>query len=320
MNRNRVVRQCSIGRGHPHFSEYVNPYCKCGLACAVYIRTPSSTTRACALGICDYTGVSSTPAQQCEGWIEPLTAADLTLQQIERMTAVWQLRHDMRVAAAAAQREQKAASKAAKQAAKVDRNAAKQIEKAVKIKLEKDVKVKLESGVQVKHEQVVKQEATVQVKRERRSNKRVKTEAHELNDANGDCPSTPPSNRVRVKTERAAAAAAAAVAVAAASDDWVQCERAHCHKWRRIAHHVDPASLPNQWYCNMNYWDTAKARCNVPEDFDDTAESDTEVAPRMQTKHEAKAAAVVANDDEIEDVTAIIKAQRVVHMLDLTNE
>jgi CW-type Zinc Finger len=233
------------------------------------------------------------------------------------MTAVWQLRHDMRVAAAAAaQREQKAASKAAKTKAQADsravRKAAKQSEKAVKIKLEKDVKVKLETGLNIKLE------TGVQVKREPRLSKRVKTEVYEMNDAS-ECPSTPPSKRVRVKTERAAAAAAAA------SDNWVQCERANCHKWRRIAHHVDPASLPNKWYCNMNYWDTAKARCNVPEDCDNddtTAESDTKVAPRMQTKHEAKAAAVAvaANDDEIEDVTAIIKAQRVVHMLDLTDE
>jgi flagellar motor protein MotB len=336
MNRNRVIRECCTQNGmkkHPHFSEYVDPYCKCGLPCAVHVRSAYSTTRACALGKCDYTGNSSTPAQQCEGWIAPLTAADLTLQQIERMTAVWQLKHDMSAAqktaaaaaaasTAAAQREQKAVSKAAKHAAKAERKTArktaKQSEKAVKIKLEKDVKVKLETGVkvqlesavQVKHEKAIKQEPAVSAKREQSSNKRVKTEVYELSDGDA-CPATPPRKRVRVKTERAAAAAAAV------GDNWVQCERDNCHKWRRIAHHVDPTSLPNQWYCNMNYWDTAKARCNVPEECDND-ELDTAVAPpRLITKHEAAAA---VNDDEIQDVTDIMKAQRVVHMIDFTNE
>ena len=36
---------------------------------------------------------------------------------------------------------------------------------------------------------------------------------------------------------------------------WVQCERRSCQKWRKVAAHVDHASLPDKWYCEMNHWD-----------------------------------------------------------------
>ena len=48
---------------------------------------------------------------------------------------------------------------------------------------------------------------------------------------------------------------------------WVQCEG--CHKWRRVAWHVDSENLPDPWYCNMNDWDPEKSNCDTPQDYYD---------------------------------------------------
>jgi len=48
---------------------------------------------------------------------------------------------------------------------------------------------------------------------------------------------------------------------------WVQCEG--CHKWRRVAWHVDSENLPDPWYCNMNDWDPEKASCDTAQDYYD---------------------------------------------------
>ena len=37
---------------------------------------------------------------------------------------------------------------------------------------------------------------------------------------------------------------------------WVQCEKRKCGKWRKVPFHIDPESLPDKWTCAMNYWDT----------------------------------------------------------------
>lgn len=50
--------------------------------------------------------------------------------------------------------------------------------------------------------------------------------------------------------------------------NWVQCEE--CKKWRRVAFHVDNESLPETWYCSMNFWDPDSASCSVPQDSWDT--------------------------------------------------
>ena len=57
--------------------------------------------------------------------------------------------------------------------------------------------------------------------------------------------------------------------------NWVQCEK--CHKWRRVAWHVDSDSLPDDWFCEMNEWDPQNANCSVPQDgFDPDRESTLE--------------------------------------------
>ena len=50
--------------------------------------------------------------------------------------------------------------------------------------------------------------------------------------------------------------------------NWVQCE--DCKKWRRVAFHVDNESLPETWYCSMNFWDPDSASCSVAQDSWDT--------------------------------------------------
>ena len=49
-----------------------------------------------------------------------------------------------------------------------------------------------------------------------------------------------------------------------APTSWVQCEA--CHKWRRVAWHIDSATLPDNWVCSLNTWDLDSASCEVPQD------------------------------------------------------
>jgi len=49
---------------------------------------------------------------------------------------------------------------------------------------------------------------------------------------------------------------------------WVQCERVNCKKWRKLPGHVNMASLPEKWYCEMNKWDPDRAYCGGPEETD----------------------------------------------------
>ena len=44
---------------------------------------------------------------------------------------------------------------------------------------------------------------------------------------------------------------------------WAQCDR--CGTWRRLPPHVDVDRLPERWFCEMNVWDAARARCDAPE-------------------------------------------------------
>ncbi len=53
------------------------------------------------------------------------------------------------------------------------------------------------------------------------------------------------------------------------ADQWVQCEADHCHKWRRVPASVNLETLPDKWFCHMNTWDSARARCEAPEEKDE---------------------------------------------------
>ncbi|XP_051878502.1 MORC family CW-type zinc finger protein 3-like [Pristis pectinata] len=57
---------------------------------------------------------------------------------------------------------------------------------------------------------------------------------------------------------------------------WVQCET--CMKWRKLPPEVDPESLPENWYCNMNP-DPKFRDCSIPEEPE---ESDDEITPSYE--------------------------------------
>jgi len=55
---------------------------------------------------------------------------------------------------------------------------------------------------------------------------------------------------------------------------WIQCDNSDCRKWRRVAWNVDCETLPDDWKCEMNYWDPENATCDAPEDnYDPDRES-----------------------------------------------
>jgi hypothetical protein len=58
---------------------------------------------------------------------------------------------------------------------------------------------------------------------------------------------------------------------------WVQCSK--CSKWRRVAWFIDPSSLPQDWKCNENSWDTLMASCKVPSDYDPELEDSGATEP-----------------------------------------
>ena len=50
-------------------------------------------------------------------------------------------------------------------------------------------------------------------------------------------------------------------------DEWVQCSR--CRKWRKVPESIDIDSLPDVWYCSMNTWASAYARCLAKQEVDE---------------------------------------------------
>ena len=55
--------------------------------------------------------------------------------------------------------------------------------------------------------------------------------------------------------------------------NWVQCNR--CTKWRKVPLSIAMENLPDKWYCTMNTWDLAYAKCNVKEEVDEKVESNS---------------------------------------------
>lgn len=64
--------------------------------------------------------------------------------------------------------------------------------------------------------------------------------------------------------------------------EWVQCERKNCQKWRKVPPHIDLASLPAKWYCEMNTWDPERATCDGPEESDSDTEQPITAGTRSQ--------------------------------------
>lgn len=61
--------------------------------------------------------------------------------------------------------------------------------------------------------------------------------------------------------------AAATAPVDPAAVNWVQCNK--CRKWRKVPESIDVDSLPDRWYCSLNTWAPAFARCNAKQEVDE---------------------------------------------------
>jgi hypothetical protein len=90
-NHGRVFRRCEEGYGWNHTFVFVDPYCKCATACTVENRTMRNV---CATNTCDFKCQTGAP-RLSGGWVEPLTTADLTPQQVADVLAVWKRRHQL---------------------------------------------------------------------------------------------------------------------------------------------------------------------------------------------------------------------------------
>tara|TARA_B100000795_G_C22790692_1_gene436776 strand:- start:130 stop:2016 length:1887 start_codon:yes stop_codon:yes gene_type:complete len=53
--------------------------------------------------------------------------------------------------------------------------------------------------------------------------------------------------------------------------EWVQCEQ--CKKWRTVSTSIDLASLPEQWFCSMNTWNSNFNTCEALQEEDEDDES-----------------------------------------------
>lgn len=74
------------------------------------------------------------------------------------------------------------------------------------------------------------------------------------------------SNRTTKSSTAASSATATSNQEASAvppEDDrvWVQCNT--CDKWRSLPNTVDPASLPDIWFCELNMYDAERNCCEV---------------------------------------------------------
>eukprot|EP01035_Chromulina_nebulosa_P022188 gene22188-28726_t len=94
-------------------------------------------------------------------------------------------------------------------------------------------------------------------------------------------------------------------AVGAASDavsspeNWVLCNK--CDKWRKVPKTIAVESLPETWYCSLNTWNPAVARCAVPQEKDDSAGAagaDSNIPATRQRRVGHRAASTKANEND----------------------
>lgn len=72
-------------------------------------------------------------------------------------------------------------------------------------------------------------------------------------------------------TGRGAAAAAASTRLVPIVIEWVQCDI--CSKWRSVSPSIGSNSLPDQWVCADNTWDTKFNNCEAPEQTEEEAKA-----------------------------------------------
>lgn len=51
--------------------------------------------------------------------------------------------------------------------------------------------------------------------------------------------------------------------------NWVQCNK--CRKWRKVPESIDIDSLPDKWFCSLNTWAPAYAKCLSKQEVEDTS-------------------------------------------------
>ena len=97
-------------------------------------------------------------------------------------------------------------------------------------------------------------------------------------------------------TNSSASAAAAATAPGTATTtttpapalEWVQCEQ--CKKWRTVPTSIDLASLPEQWFCTMNTWNSNYNTCDAAQEEDEDDDDASNNAPQKAGKKRKRAA------------------------------
>jgi hypothetical protein len=72
-------------------------------------------------------------------------------------------------------------------------------------------------------------------------------------------------------------AALAQTGAEVAAVNWVQCNK--CRKWRKVPESIDVDALPDRWYCSLNTWNPAVARCAAKQEVDELAAAAAAAAP-----------------------------------------
>jgi CW-type Zinc Finger len=97
----------------------------------------------------------------------------------------------------------------------------------------------------------------------------------------------PPSSSSRASKSSSSSSSAvaesnsiAAAAAAVPEDDrvWVQCNT--CDKWRALPNTVDPAALPDIWFCELNIYDDNRNCCEVSYSYDNMLLTFNALCPR----------------------------------------
>ncbi|KAJ1423179.1 hypothetical protein B484DRAFT_451997 [Ochromonadaceae sp. CCMP2298] len=87
--------------------------------------------------------------------------------------------------------------------------------------------------------------------------------------------------------------------------NWVQCNK--CRKWRKVPEAIDVEALPEKWFCSLNSWNSAVARCAAKQEVDDTPQPSeaAKEAQRSQAQAQSrrKVAAAVTPSGAIKQVS-----------------
>mmetsp|Transcript_3823 Transcript_3823/g.5945 ORF Transcript_3823/g.5945 Transcript_3823/m.5945 type:complete len:1333 (+) Transcript_3823:77-4075(+) len=75
---------------------------------------------------------------------------------------------------------------------------------------------------------------------------------------------------------------------------WVQCDM--CSKWRSLPGDVDLSELPEEWFCSMNKWDTARNSCEKEEEH--YTESTPVTSPAVPVAAATSEPTSVSGEDE----------------------